>query len=331
MREAMAARRGRRRRLRRGPDRQPRSRSACAALLGKEAALFVPSGTMANQIALGVLTRPGDEIVCDAGAHCISFESGALAALWGVQARTVAGERGLLDPAAVEAAIRPVPRRLPAHAAWSRSRTPTTAAAARSTRCERVRAHRGGRAPARAPPLHGRRPPLERRAPRPASPPADYAAPRDTRLGLPLEGARRAGGLARVRADATSSRRRGGCASGSAAACARPGILAAAGLYALDHHVARLAEDHEQRAAARGRARRAPRRVAPLPGRDEPRLRRLRGPERRRPLAAARAARASSRTRRARARTCCASSRTSTSRAPTWTRRSAGVTRALAG
>src|SRR5512132_3864082 len=78
-----------------------------AALLGKEAGLFVPSGTMANQVALGVLTRPGDEIVCDAGAHCISFETGALAALWGVQARTVVAARGLLEPADVEAAIRP--------------------------------------------------------------------------------------------------------------------------------------------------------------------------------------------------------------------------------
>src|SRR5512133_2980648 len=78
-----------------------------AALLGKEAGLFVPSGTMANQVSLGVLTRPGDEIVCDAGAHCISFETGALAALWGVQARTIVAERGLLEPAAVEAAIRP--------------------------------------------------------------------------------------------------------------------------------------------------------------------------------------------------------------------------------
>ncbi|HSN93136.1 MAG TPA: beta-eliminating lyase-related protein, partial [Anaeromyxobacteraceae bacterium] len=69
-----------------------------AHLLGKEAGLFVPTGTMANQVSLGVLTRPGDEIVCDAGAHCISFESGALAALWGVQARTIAAPRGLLDP-----------------------------------------------------------------------------------------------------------------------------------------------------------------------------------------------------------------------------------------
>ncbi len=78
-----------------------------AALLGKEASLFVPSGTMANQISLGTLTRPGDEIICDAGAHCISFESGALAALWGVQARTIAAERGILDPAALEPMIRP--------------------------------------------------------------------------------------------------------------------------------------------------------------------------------------------------------------------------------
>src|SRR6266568_2412281 len=78
-----------------------------ADLLGKEAALFVPSGTMANQIALGVLARGGDEVVCEAGAHCFAFEGGALAALWGVQARTTLGERGVLDPVAVEAAIRP--------------------------------------------------------------------------------------------------------------------------------------------------------------------------------------------------------------------------------
>jgi threonine aldolase len=78
-----------------------------AALLGKEAGLFVPSGTMANQISLGVLTRPGDEIICDAAAHCISFEGGALAALWGVQSRTIAASRGILAPADVEAAIRP--------------------------------------------------------------------------------------------------------------------------------------------------------------------------------------------------------------------------------
>mgnify|MGYP000571581608 CR=1 FL=1 len=67
-----------------------------AGLLGKEAGLFVPSGTMANQLALGALTRPGDEIICDAAAHCISFEGGALAALWGVQPRAIAAPRGIL-------------------------------------------------------------------------------------------------------------------------------------------------------------------------------------------------------------------------------------------
>jgi threonine aldolase len=85
-----------------------RLQETVAGLLGKEAGLFVPSGTMANQVSLGVLTRPGDEIICDASAHCISFEGGALAALWGVQARTITAARGLLEAAEVEAAIRPV-------------------------------------------------------------------------------------------------------------------------------------------------------------------------------------------------------------------------------
>src|SRR5699024_2795963 len=62
---------------------------------------------MANQVALGVLARAGDEVICEAGAHCFAFEGGALSALWGIQPRTVAGERGVLDAAAVEAAIRP--------------------------------------------------------------------------------------------------------------------------------------------------------------------------------------------------------------------------------
>ena len=84
-----------------------RLQEICADLLGKEASLFVASGTMANQIALGVLTRPGDEVICDQGAHPVNFEGGAMPALWGIQPRTLRGERGLLDPVEVEAAIRP--------------------------------------------------------------------------------------------------------------------------------------------------------------------------------------------------------------------------------
>ena len=78
-----------------------------AAWLGKERALFVPSGTMANQIAVGVWTRPGDELICESKCHILSYESGALGALHGVQTRTLDGVRGALDPEAVAAAVRP--------------------------------------------------------------------------------------------------------------------------------------------------------------------------------------------------------------------------------
>ncbi len=77
-----------------------------AELLGKERALFVPSGTMANQIALMLHTRPGDEVVIGEGTHCAEFESGATAALSGVQL-AVAGRGGLFDVDDLEAAIRP--------------------------------------------------------------------------------------------------------------------------------------------------------------------------------------------------------------------------------
>src|SRR6187455_1867462 len=77
-----------------------------AALLGKEAALFVPSGTMSNQIALLVHTRPGDEVILGRGAHMVAFESGAGAALAGVQFESV-GESGLFSADDVLAAIKP--------------------------------------------------------------------------------------------------------------------------------------------------------------------------------------------------------------------------------
>ncbi len=82
-----------------------RLEETAAGRLGKEAALFVPSGTMGNQIALHLHTRPGDEVICDARAHIIHYEMGALAALSGVQARGLASKSGILDPKAVGDAI----------------------------------------------------------------------------------------------------------------------------------------------------------------------------------------------------------------------------------
>src|SRR3712207_750406 len=78
-----------------------------AELLGQEAALFVPSGTMANQIAVGVHARPGDELICAPPAPVYVGEGGGVARLWGVTTRTVAGDDGLLTLDALQATIRP--------------------------------------------------------------------------------------------------------------------------------------------------------------------------------------------------------------------------------
>jgi len=78
-----------------------------AAAVGMEAGLFVPSGTMGNEIALHLLGRPGGEVICDTESHLVWFEVAAMAALSGLLPRTVPAVRGLLDPAAVEAAVAP--------------------------------------------------------------------------------------------------------------------------------------------------------------------------------------------------------------------------------
>ena len=78
-----------------------------AALLGKKAAVFVPSGTMANQVAIRCHTQPGDEMLIDANAHIYWYEAGASAALSGVICRTLPGVRGVFSSADVRAALRP--------------------------------------------------------------------------------------------------------------------------------------------------------------------------------------------------------------------------------
>jgi threonine aldolase len=214
-----------------------------AELLGKEAALFVPSGTMANQVAIRTHTEPGDEIVVEAGAHIFLYEGGGFAALSGVSARCVEGVRGILDPADVEAAIRP---------AGGLSHFPNTKLIALEDT-----ANGGGGT---------------------VYPRDVVAAIRDvaTRHGLALhlDGARMfdaavAGGIsvgevARPFDTISFCLSKGlGCPVGSLLVGSRPfidrahrfrkmfgggmrqaGFLAAAGLYALDHHVERLAEDH---------------------------------------------------------------------------------------
>lgn len=81
--------------------------SYASELLGKEAALFVPSGLMGNQICLNILTQPGDEVICDKDAHIFQYESGSPAALSGIQLSLVDGVRGVFTPGQVEPLIRP--------------------------------------------------------------------------------------------------------------------------------------------------------------------------------------------------------------------------------
>lgn len=78
-----------------------------AAILGKEAALFVTSGTQGNQIAVLTHCRPGQEVLLEAESHIFYYESGAVSALAGVQTRTILGRKGAMDPQLVRSAIRP--------------------------------------------------------------------------------------------------------------------------------------------------------------------------------------------------------------------------------
>ena len=78
-----------------------------AALFGKEAGLFCPSGTMTNQIAIKVHTQPGDELLCDTTAHIYNYEGGGISFNSGVQAKLLPGERGRITAQQVRESINP--------------------------------------------------------------------------------------------------------------------------------------------------------------------------------------------------------------------------------
>jgi threonine aldolase len=212
-----------------------------AELLGKEAALFVPSGTMANQIALKILTRPGDDVVVGDEAHIVWHESGAAAANSGVQF-TVVGQGGLFTAADLRAACKPS-----GHIVFP----PTTLVAIENThnrgggvvfpQAEAVAICETARELGLASYLDGAR--LFNAAAASGHSLAELAAPFDfvsvalsKGLGCPVGSliAGRYAGIVRAR---RARRMFGG-------AMRQSGILAAAGLYALDHNFSRLVDDH---------------------------------------------------------------------------------------
>jgi threonine aldolase len=227
-----------------------------AALTGKEAALFVPSGTMANQIAIKLLARPGDDIIVGDRAHMMWLEAGAAAANSGVQFTTI-GQGGTFTADEFRTAVKPR-----GHIVLP----PTTLVAIENThnmggglvfpRADAVAICAAAREAGIASYLDGAR--LFNAAVASGRTLAELAAPFDLvsvalskGLGCPV-GSVLAGGKPLIAQAITPRRRFGG-------AMRQSGILAAAGLYALDRNIARLAEDH---ANARGLAER----VAGLPG-----------------------------------------------------------------
>ena len=89
-------------------DEDKTTKALCARvanLLGKEDAIFLPSGTMCNEIAINVHIRPGEELICERSCHIVNFEGGAPAAYSGAMIKALDGERGMLAPDQVRSAI----------------------------------------------------------------------------------------------------------------------------------------------------------------------------------------------------------------------------------
>jgi len=84
-----------------------RLQQKAAQLLGKEAAIFMPSGSMTNQIAIRIHCKPGDEFICEADCHVYNYEQAAFAQLNGVVAHTVQGRDGVLELSQLEGLVRP--------------------------------------------------------------------------------------------------------------------------------------------------------------------------------------------------------------------------------
>ncbi|MFF5718298.1 threonine aldolase family protein [Streptomyces buecherae] len=213
-----------------------------AALLDKESAVFLPSGTMCNEIALAVHTRPGDEVLADATAHVINYETGGPAALSGVTVRGLPGVRGVFTPEQFAAAVRLPSRYAPRTSGVIIEQTSnagggtiwpldTVAEVTSIAREHGLWTHMDGARLFNASVASGVRP-------------AAYARHFDSvfvdlskGLGAPVGGLL-AGTREFVEAAWRVKQRWGG-------AMRQAGVIASAGVYALRHHVDRLAVDHE--------------------------------------------------------------------------------------
>lgn len=212
-----------------------------ADLLGKEAALYLPSGTMCNQISFAIHCRPGDEIIMDQTAHPLNHEGGGPSALTGAAIRPLNGQRGIFTVEQLRSAIRPPNRYEPTSRAVSVEQT-TNLGGGACWPLETIRSvcdvsHNSGLVAH----LDGAR--LFNAVVATGIAPREFAASFDSAwidlskgLGAPV-GAVLAGSSAFIDEAWRFKQRFGG-------AMRQAGIIAAAGIYALQHNVDRLADDH---------------------------------------------------------------------------------------
>ncbi len=213
-----------------------------AGQFGHEAALFTPTGSMANVLAVRTLVRPGEEVLCDSSAHIARAELGAHAAYTGVTMRTWTGDRGAVDLAAISRLFSPdmgpflVPTR-----AISVENTHNFGGGSVQPLADLTALREYADAQGAAIHLDGAR--IWNAHVATGVPLADYGRIADVLavclskgLGAPV-GSLVVGSQAAISESRTWRKRMGG-------GMRQIGILAAAGLHALDHHVQRLAEDH---------------------------------------------------------------------------------------
>jgi threonine aldolase len=215
-----------------------------AALTGKEAALFVPSGTMGNQLAIACHTRRGDEVIIGEGAHCAWYESGAAAALSGVQF-AVAGRGGFFTADELDGAAKAAAYYLPRTSLVALENTHNRAGGRVFPQAEVARV--AGRARAKGYAVHVDGARIWNAAVATGLDVAALLAPADSAsvcfskgLGAPVGSA--LVGPKPLIVEAHRLRKMWGGGMRQA------GVLAAAALYALDHHRARVADDHRNAA-----------------------------------------------------------------------------------
>jgi threonine aldolase len=214
-----------------------------AELLGHEAALFLPSGTMCNQIGVRLHCLPGDEVILERNSHPIIAEAGGAAAHTGVMMQPIDGEGGMFTADQVEASLRPAGDRYSPRSRLVCVEQTTNYGGGRVWPLEQVRAVLDvARANDLRSHLDGAR--LMNAVVASGVSAADYASGFDTAwldftkgLGAPV-GACLAGSAELMDEAWRFKQMMGG-------ALRQAGIVAAAGLYALDHNIDRLAEDHE--------------------------------------------------------------------------------------